>query len=71
MTAATPATPLLDAIAQGNMANAIAREREITELRDALRALYDAFPNCDGGPQGIACRQARAVLAKHGAQSWN
>lgn len=43
---------------------ALAREQQeqIKVLREALQSLYDAFPDCEGGEQGKACKQARQVL---------
>lgn len=35
------------------------------EVLKALRALYDATPDCIGGELGIACKQARSVIDKY------
>ena len=38
-------------------------EAAISTLASALRRLYDAFPDCEGGEAGEACTQARAALS--------
>lgn len=50
-----------------------ALEREVGFVRTAydqlaatLKRLYDAFPDCEGGEAGAACKQARSALSATG-----
>jgi hypothetical protein len=60
--AETSATARLIAAAPDLLALARSQAERIEQLRAALQALYDAFPDCDGGEQGKACKQARIAL---------
>ena len=39
-------------------------EAQRDELLEALKQLYSATPDCEGGDIGQACRMARAAIAK-------
>lgn len=55
-----------------NALGLFAKERIAKEqVMGVLRRLYDAFPDCEGGEQGAACVEARAILATAGNHERN